>query len=621
MDNYSGYFLCSGNGANVDYTSGSVAAHPGATLQYSNGSEKNILLAGGFSSIHPGSSFALSSTLQLNGDLTEIDDTRMLALARAEFIRHNSQSFRSYSLEPDLRMTVIGASAESLKRFMDTYGGVLEIDPILTKGYDPELTTAQDLQISSLKNNFKISFSVKQAVDMSRCTYCGACGPACPEHCISEQLFLDFSNCNFCKECLAVCTHDAIDLYAVERRELITPAILLLDGTTVDLPEQQKNIYSEESLPDFFASLYATEVDEVIGWDSSICQYSARLGTGCTVCLAACLHGAVTQGPEGVQIDHHACIECGACFGSCPTGALQYKHFDDLAFVEYFRAFPLSPGTRVVLGEEEELHKYWWHGSGKKHEQLFFMEYPTVNGLHTMHLLLLYAMGAKQILVLGEAGGTVESQIKLSNALLQSLFKNDQAIILTNRHELDTILDQNGNTESLSRFYHDFSYGNRRKKLIDLLLFLRAQSEAEPENIATKTFGEIICDEDKCTQCIACVNDCRMEALVADSASYSLKHTPVQCVQCGICVTVCPERALTMKLGLAVQDAFFTEKVVSQADPAKCKGCGKVFGTRKALERVMAILSSKNMWDSDDDLLSYCEDCRVVNLYESSEKV
>lgn len=621
MDNYSGYFLCSGKGANTDYFAASVDVHPGAALSYTNEADKNILLAGGFPALHLDSSFLLSPTLQLNGDLTETDDTKMIALARAEFSRHNVQSYRSYIHEPDLRIAVIGANADSLKTFMDSYAGVLQIDPILTKGYDPELSTAQELEISRVKADFKIEFSVKQAVDLSRCTYCGACGSACPEHCLSEQLFLDFSHCSFCKECLAACPHNAIELHAVERRELMIPAILILDGCTVDLPEEQKNIYYEDTLPALFASIYASEVDEIIGCDSTVCQYSARLRTGCNVCLTACHHGAVIQGADGVQIDHRVCVECGACLGSCPTGALQYKRFSDAAFVEYFRTFSLPPGTTVVLGEEEELHKYWWQSGDKRHEHVFFMEYPTINALHAMHFLLLYAMGAKQILLLGQESSSLKSQIDLSNTLLQSLFKQEQVIRLSKRSELNSIFDEHGNAESLTHYYHDFSYANRRQKTIDLVQFLRAQSDVEPAGIATKYFGEIICDEERCTQCLACVNECRMEALVADSDSYSLKHTSVRCVQCGLCVTVCPEEALTMKPGLVVQDAFFTEKIVAQAEPARCKGCGKIFGTRKSLEKVMAILSSKNLWDSNDDLLSYCEDCRVVNLYESSEKI
>ena len=620
-NNYSGYFLSSGKGADSEYFSAPIDVHPGATLSRSEKSGHKILLAGGFSTIHPDSPFPLSSTLQLNGDLTETNDTEMSSIARAEFIRHNSQSYRSYTLESDPRVTVIGASAESLQNFMETYGGVLEIDAILTKGYDQELTTAQDLQIRSVNNSYIISFNSKQPVDHARCTYCGACGPACPEHCLSEQLFLDFSHCTFCKECLAACPHDAIDLYAVERRELHTPAIVLLDDSSIDLPEQQNKIYSKETLPALFASIYATEVDELIGWEASLCQYSPRLGTGCTACFTACAHGAIAQGKEGVQIDHLACVECGACLGVCPTGALQYKRFDDTAFVEYFRTAPLTPGTTVVLGTEEELHKYWWYGSNSKQKDLFFMEYPATTALHSMHFLLLYGMGATDILVLGLNSSGTNPEIEMSNTLLQSLFKQEQVIRATSTEELGTILAQEKKSSSLSNYYHDFSHTNRRRKSIDIIQFLRDQADSETYSIASRYFGEIICDEEKCTQCIACINECRMESLVADGATYSLNHTPVQCVQCGTCVTVCPENALTMKSGLHLNDSFFAEKTLSQAEPAKCKGCGKVFGTRKSLEKVMAILSSKNMWDSNDDLLSYCEDCRVVNLYQSSEKV
>ncbi len=621
MEKFSGYFLCSGTGADSDYFSAAVTSHPGAVPHTANSLERTVLLAGGFSTIHPDSSFPLSSTLQLNGDLTDADDTKMMSLARAELGRHGSQYYKSYTREPDTRVTVMGKDTDSLNSFLDTYGGVLQIDPILTKGYDPELTTAQELHIHRKNNGFKINFTVRQPVDLSRCTYCGACGPACPEHCLSEQLFLDFSHCTFCKECLAACPHDAIDLYAVDRRELITPAILLLDGCTIDLPEQRKNIYTEDNLPKLFASIYATEVVEAISWESASCQYSARLKTGCTACLTACHHGAIKQSSQGVQIDHFACVECGACLASCPTGSLQYRRFDDVAFVEYFRGFPLTPGTTVVIGNERELHRHWWHSRGRKHTNVFFMEYPTTPALHAMHFLMLYAMGAKQILVLSEDSSHTESQMTLSNAILQTLFKQDEVIRLTTVSELEVILDETGGQDILAHLYHDFSFSGRRKKLIDIIQFLRQQSDAEPATIATEYFGEIICDQDRCTQCIACVNECRMEALVADGASYSLRHTPVQCVQCGICVSVCPEQALTISPGLALQSSFFSEKILSQAEPAKCKGCGKIFGTRKSLERVMAILSSKNMWDSEDDLLSYCEDCRVINLYQSSEKV
>lgn len=623
MNQFSGHFLCSGNGANSDFFSTPIRVSPGTLFDYRQAPDQNILLAGGFPAIHPESAFPLSPTLQLNGDLTDTDDTGMAALARAEFTRYNSQSYRSYSLEFDSRVTVLGSDVNMLHRFVSTYGGILQIDPILVKGYDPELTTAQDLQIARFDKGFKLTFTVKQPIDLTRCTYCGACGSTCPEQCLSEQLFLDFSHCTLCKECLNACPHEAIDLHGVERRELITPAILPLEGAEVDLPEQKEGIYSEATLPTLFASIYTTEVEEIIDWSPTFCQYSARLKTGCTACVDACHHDAIQQDANGIQIDHLSCIECGACLSSCPTGALQYKRFDDAHFVEYFSTFPLAPGTTVVIGDEQELHKYWWYNSRQNLKNVFFMEYPQPASLHAMHFLLFYGMGAKHIYVLEKEKSSPTPQMQLANTLLFELFQQEQPLRLIPRKKLTSFLEDNANSSPLTSYYHDFSYSNRREKLIDLIGFLRLQSNTKAVILSDSTtgdFGEIRCDEEKCTECIACVNECRIGALTADSENYSLNHTPALCVQCGTCITICPENALSAHNGLSLSDDFFKKRIVAQAEPAKCKGCGKSFGTRKSLEKVMAILSAKNMWDTDDDLLSYCETCRVVNLYESIEQ-
>ncbi len=621
MANYSGYLLCSSNGTNSDYFSVPVTARPGGDLAYTESPDTNVLLAGGFSTIHPTSQFPLSASLQLNGDLTETDAPQMAALAKAEYIRHNSQSHKKYSLESDPRVAVLATNSSALQAFTDTYGGVLQIDAILTKGYHPDFSTAEEIQIQKTANHFKLGLTIKQPIDTDRCTYCGACGFACPEHCISEHLFLDYSRCSFCKDCVTACSHNAIDLYAVERRELITPAILVLGDVQVELPENTKKIFSEDTLPELFKSIYASEVEEIIRWDSTYCQYSARLSTGCSACLTSCDYGAVSQTSKGVQINQLACVECGACLGSCPTGALQYNRFDDASFIEYFKTFPLVPGTTVVLGSEQELHKHWWYSSDKKRDNLFFMEYPSITAIHAMHILQLYAMGAKRVFIIDDNSSNTGSQIELCNALIQTLFQQDQCVQLINTSEISQTLTDDDSAATLSQFYTDFTYGNRRNKLIDIIQFLRQQSDAKATHITTDYFGEIICNEAKCTQCLACINECRMEALVADGDSFSLRHTPALCVQCGICVTVCPENVLTEQNGIALQDTFFTEKTLSQAEPAKCKGCGKVFGTQKSLEKVMAILSAKNMWDSNDDLLSYCDDCRVINLYRSSESL
>ncbi len=623
MNNYTGHFLISTTGAQSDYYSAPLAIRPGFAFNVEQEKDESILLAGGFPAIHPDSPFPLSPTLQLNGDLTDINEAGIAALARAEFTRNNSQSYRSYTLEADPRLTVLSADAASLHAFIDTYGGVLHIDPLLTTGYDPELATAQEIKIEQTHKGLKLNFSVKQPIDMDRCTYCGACGEACPEQCLSEQLFLDFSRCTLCKECVTACPNDAIDLHIVEHRELITPALLPLEGAGVELPETKKNIYSEGSLPALFERIYATEIDEVIDWNPAICQYSARLKTGCSACMDACGHNAISQSREGVELDHIACVECGACLASCPTGALQYKRFGDGQFMEYFRTFPLTPGSSVVLGDAATLHKYWWSSDKKACEKVFFMEYPQPAALHALHFLFLHAMGAEGVIVLGPAQSSVSRQIEISNKIIHELFQKSQMVQqITAVTGLDLLLQEVGNGAVPAHVYHDFSFTNRRTKLMELVQFMVEQSSVEPEILtgpATEYFGTIICNEDKCTGCIACVGECRVGALTTDGETYSLSHTPSLCVQCGTCVTVCPENALTMQSGLELRKDFFQERLIVKTEPAQCKSCGKVYGTKKSLEKVISILSAKGMWDKTDDLLSYCDNCRVVNLYESSK--
>lgn len=622
MKNYSGYLLCQGKGADPIFSSIPIPVHPGTAFSSGQGADKDVLLAGGFPSAHPDSLFPLSPTLQLNGDLADYSKTNMAALARAELTRSNSQTYRSYILDPDPRVAVLGADVKGLQTFIDTYGGVLQIDPLLVQGYHPETATAEELQVTETQDGFQLRFMVKQAVDLTRCTYCGDCGPVCPEQCLSEHLFLDFSRCTLCKECVASCSQGAIDLHAVENRELLSPAILLLEGAKANLPQASDKIYSENNLAKLFQSIYSTQIEEVITWDHTFCQYSAQRGTGCTACLNACPHNAVKQDRDGVQIDHLACLECGACLAVCPTGALQHKRFDDIRFVEYFRTFTLPPGTTVVLGSEQDLHRYWWH-TPQQHDNVFFLEHPQPGSLNALHYLFLYAIGAGRIFTIGSENSKTALQAQLVNTITHALFHTDDTVRAIKPEQLNEALATEKADQPLTSFYHDFSFTNRREKLINLLNFLRLQSDAQSLSlspIASNDFGEILCDEEKCTHCSACVSDCRIEAMMADSSNFSLTHSPALCVQCGICIAVCPEDALTAQPGLSLDGSFFERKVVAQAEPLKCQECGKIFGTRKSFEKVMAILSAKNMWDSQDDLLKYCDNCRVVNLFERHEK-
>ncbi len=80
--------------------------------------------------------------LQLNHDLASFNAEELSAIARAELRRNNAVNYRSYTVEADNRVCVIGDSVEQLDSFIGIYGGVLDITPLLVKGFHPEIPTA-----------------------------------------------------------------------------------------------------------------------------------------------------------------------------------------------------------------------------------------------------------------------------------------------------------------------------------------------------------------------------------------------------------------------------------------------------------------------------------------------
>jgi len=587
------------------------------------------LLLSGFPDQWPDAVVPVSATLQLNADLAGADREWLTGLAVAERQRLEAVAPKNYRYRVEPRAAVLAADVGQLVDFIETYGGLLELVPVLQSSSifpEAEFVCAEDVSLEAAGGEYRLRCTCRVPIDREKCTWCRACIDVCEPGCISPGLEIDFGFCTLGGRCVAACSAGAIDLSAREEKEFIVPAVILLGEPAVELPTEREMIFAAAEREKFFRQVGEHQVEENVAWTRELCQYSGRLNLGCRRCQEACPAGALTCGADGVAVDHFACLDCGACVAVCPTGALQEQRFNDRQFISFFAELPLAGRSELVVGTAEQLQQLWWRQPGCCRESAFFLEYPQPGALTAMHFLFLFALGFQRVLVL--TGGEEESpaagrERRQANLVLERLFARAGFVAAV------AVADFAGvpapeEPHPLVRFYDDFSFAGRRRKLAAVLEFLLdAAGEPAEKQLAGEEFaayGRLVCDVDRCTACVACLNECYTGALCSDEQEYTLEHRSDLCVQCGICVSVCPENALTLEPGLWLEKEFFTARVLSRAEPMVCRGCGARFGTRKSYERVVALLRERGRSAETEEVLAYCETCRAVKMFEAHEK-
>ncbi len=583
--------------------------------------DPKIRIAGGFPSLFPDTVFPLSATLQLNSDLSTMPQAMLEEIARAELGRHNRAAVRNYTVDPSFVVCAVASDSQLLEGFIDTYGGILEIEPLLLEDDHPEYAQVTTVEILPRTSGYEITATVRSPVDMHACTYCGSCGAVCPEDCISPSLRFDYSRCTFCRECEKTCEVNAIDIYGVEKKTIHSPAIIVLGDVKVDLPEDLSGIYSEPRLAEYFKTLCVMEVEEALQCNNTLCHYSGRLGGGCNLCYEQCPSGAIRRDGDGVHVDSLLCTECGQCVSVCPTGAIDYHRFSDKSFIDYFSTLSLAAVDAIVLGRSETLHRYWWKENGRSSKNMFFLEYPRLEALSLFHFLHLFHRGARQVLLLADSRSEFDSaccrEARAAGRLLESLFGVADLVKICSSDDLRV-------SEALPALpqicqHQGRPFENRRQRLADLLLGCYRHFNQEITLGSTYgAFGTVLCDTSRCTHCFACLNDCKVGALRAGDDAHSLLFVPGLCVGCGVCARICPEDALRVGKETVLGAAFLEPIELARAQPMLCKQCGKEFGTRKAFEKVMKMLVSRNL--ADKGHFEYCGTCRVVKLFETNKQ-
>jgi ferredoxin len=159
-----------------------------------------------------------------------------------------------------------------------------------------------------------------------------------------------------------------------------------------------------------------------------------------------------------------------------------------------------------------------------------------------------------------------------------------------------------------------------RDVIADAVRALLDASRREPGRLAVPAeapYAVPEVDAAKCTLARACVNACPTHAFRFDEARQTLELKSIACVNCGLCVEVCPEGAITLAPAMPLSARALDWQVVVRDELVACLKCGKPAGNRKAIEAVEAKLGAlgalaDTFAGSRRDLLHMCQNCRAV---------
>lgn len=375
--------------------------------------------------------------------------------------------------------------------------------------------------------------------------------------------------------------------------------------------------------------------------DPAICAHKRNEIVGCDLCFSDCPTGAVVPDGDHASVDAAICSGHGACASVCPTGAIVFDLPRGSALLERLRTltrtFHVAGGTGMVLlihdarHGEEMLNLMARAGRGLPAAVVpFAVNEITQIGLDVLLSALAYGGARIRILAGPEHRDSLEPlrrHAKLVDVLATGLGYAGNPVVIdevTDPSDLEERLYGAAPRPKVAKGAAYRALDDKRTTLRLALRHIHAEAPAPVDVLeipAGAPFGRILLDVAACTLCLNCVGACPTGALGDNPDTPQLTFTEERCVQCGLCRNTCPENAITLKPRIDFTEAARRKVVLKEEVPFCCIRCGKPFGTRTTIERLVERLSGHSMFAAPGklDLIKMCEDCRVVAQFEETE--
>jgi ferredoxin len=383
------------------------------------------------------------------------------------------------------------------------------------------------------------------------------------------------------------------------------------------------------------------EKPRYITFDATLCAHSRSQRVGCTRCLNLCPTAAITPAGDHVTIDANICAGCGQCAAACPAGAASYALPPEEVLMRKLRAMLIAyreaGGEPAVVLVHDDPHggplidALARFGDGlPAHVLPFVVNEITQVGLESVAATFAYGASAMRFLLrarpLHDVSGFLRT-IALADPILTGLGFGAGRISAIETDDPDLLLEALHAIPSMPAAPRPSNFRPMGAKRSVLRFALSELHRAAPEPTSVialpqgAPLGAVEIDAGGCTLCLSCVSVCPTGALRDDPERPLLRFVEDACVQCGLCQATCPENVMTLRPQIDFDAARAPARILKEEEPFCCIRCGKPFGVKSTVDRVVAKLEGKHwMYTGSSrrlDVIKMCEDCRVAFAAEA----
>ena len=371
-----------------------------------------------------------------------------------------------------------------------------------------------------------------------------------------------------------------------------------------------------------------------VKYEGSICAHSRSQKTGCTRCIDTCGAKAIRPNGDGIYVDPDMCGGCGGCASMCPTGAIVYddppfefmvaqlktlvQTFDQHAEIPPRILFIDRTFGRGLITEAARFSR------GLPSDVIPY-EVDNVELIGHAEVLAAVGAGASEALILKSphtSETAITNQIGLVHRLLIATEIDPSRVRILNVDDSETLETALYGTRMPPLEHEEIALLGGRRELAKNVMAAFVGHDGESSLSIPLEFGDpygvIEVDSDKCTLCLACVSQCPTGALNDRSDRPEINIVENACVQCGLCANTCPEQAIVLKPQMSFGKQTLEQSSLHGEDPFECIECGRPFGVKSTIERIIEKLDGKHWMYTDSDntrLVKMCDDCRVNAQY------